>query len=79
MGPGRNESNEWSQGVVAVWSLCGPELDGAWSWVLQEAEAYVALPFIGAVLLGGTVLMIVWEIFTFKIKGADTFILQMRK
>ena len=47
MGPGRNESNEWSQGVVAVWSLCGPELDGAWSWVLQEAEAYVALPFIG--------------------------------
>ena len=35
----------------------------------------MALPFIGAGLWGGTVLMIVWEIFTFKIKGADTFIL----
>ena len=79
MGPGRNESHEWSQGVVAVWSSCGPELDSTWGWVLQEAEAYMALPFIGAGLWGGTVLLIVWEIFTFKIKGADTFILQMRK
>ena len=53
MGPGRNESHEWSQGVVAVWSSCGPELDSTWGWVLQEAEAYMALPFIGAGLWGG--------------------------
>ena len=49
------------------------------SWVLPEVEAYMTLPFIGAGGWVGTVLMIVWEIFTFKIKGADTFILQMRK
>ena len=44
MGPGRNENHEGNQGVVVVWSSCGPELTNSMCIYREKTLCYIVRP-----------------------------------